>query len=102
MGKRDLVALLGLSSWCLVMIVWLFLALPLICLRFVIVVIPDHTHSLTIINVIANLFIMGSYLIINYAENYLSQQSLLSTDIRHVFVVNLHIIFPSMSGFPPT
>ena len=62
----------------------------------------SRSYSLTIINVIANLFIMGSYLIINYAENYLSQQSLLSTDIRHVFVVNLHIIFPSTSGFPPT
>ena len=36
--------LLGLSSWCLVMVVWLFLAVPWVCLRFVIVVIPDHTH----------------------------------------------------------
>ena len=44
MGKRELVALLGLSSWCLVMVVWLFLVLPLVCLRFVIVVFPDHTH----------------------------------------------------------
>ena len=26
MGKRELVALLSLSSWCLVMVVWLFLA----------------------------------------------------------------------------
>ena len=28
MGKRELVALLGLSSWCLVMVVWLCLAVP--------------------------------------------------------------------------
>ena len=28
MGKRELVALLGLSSWCLVMVVWLILAVP--------------------------------------------------------------------------
>ena len=28
MGKRELVALLSLSSWCLVVVVWLFLALP--------------------------------------------------------------------------
>ena len=44
--KRELVALLGLSSWCLVMVVWLFLAVPWVCLRFVIVVFSDHTHLL--------------------------------------------------------
>ena len=43
-GNRDLVALLGLSSWCLVMVVWLFFAVPWVCLRFVIVVFSDHTH----------------------------------------------------------
>ena len=43
MGKRELVALLGLSSWCLVMVKWLFLAVPRGCLQFVIVVFPDHT-----------------------------------------------------------
>ena len=41
MGKRELVALLNLSSWCLVMVERRFLAL-----RFVIVVFPDHTHLL--------------------------------------------------------
>ena len=46
MGKRELVALLNLSSWCLVMVERLFLALPWGCLRFVIVVFPDHTHLL--------------------------------------------------------
>ena len=49
MGKRELVALLGLSSWCLVMVVWLFLAVPWGCLRFVIVVFPNHTHLLFLI-----------------------------------------------------
>ena len=44
MGKRKLVALLSLSSWCLVMVVWLFLAVPWVCLWFVIVVFPDHTQ----------------------------------------------------------
>ena len=43
-GKRGLVALLCLSSWCLVMVVLLFLAMPWVCLQFVIVVFPDHTH----------------------------------------------------------
>ena len=46
MGKRELVALLNLSSWCLVMIEWLFLAVSWGCLRFVTVVFPDHTHLL--------------------------------------------------------
>ena len=46
MGKRELVALLNLSSWCLVMVEWLFLEVPQGCLRFVIVVFPDHTHLL--------------------------------------------------------
>ena len=44
MGKRELVALLNLSSWCLVMVERLFLAVPWGGLRFVIVVFPDHTH----------------------------------------------------------
>ena len=46
MGKRELIALLNLSSWCLVMVEWLFLAVPQGCLQFVIVVFPDHTHLL--------------------------------------------------------
>ena len=46
MGKRELVALLNLSSWCLVMVERLILAVPQGCLRFVIVVFPDHTHLL--------------------------------------------------------
>ena len=46
MGKRELIALLNLSSWCLVMVERLFLAVPRGCLRFVIVVFPDHCHLL--------------------------------------------------------
>ena len=45
-GKRELDALLNLSSWCLVMVGRLFLAVLWCCLRFVIVVFPDHTHLL--------------------------------------------------------
>ena len=65
MGKRELIALLNLSSWCLVMVERLFLAVPRGCLRFVIVVFPDHTHLLflqlnvyicvTLMNLISNL-----------------------------------------------
>ena len=46
MGKRELVALLNLSSWCLVVVERLFLAVPWGSLQFVIVVFPDHTHLL--------------------------------------------------------
>ena len=46
MGKRELVALLNMSSLCLVMVEWLFLAVSWGCLQFVIVVFPDHTHLL--------------------------------------------------------
>ena len=46
LGKRKLVAMLNLSSWCLVMVERLFLAVPKGCLWFVIVVFPDHTHLL--------------------------------------------------------
>ena len=46
MGKRELIALLNLSSWCLVMVERLVLAVPRGCLQFVIVVFPDHTYLL--------------------------------------------------------
>ena len=45
--KTELIALLNLSSWCLVLVEWLFLAVPQGCLQFVIVVFPDHTHLLS-------------------------------------------------------
>ena len=64
MGKRELIALLNLSSWCLVMVERLFLTVPRGCLQFVIVVFPDHTHLLfylirmhllyTMVNVLKN------------------------------------------------
>ena len=48
MGKRELIALLNLSSWCILMVEWLFLAVPWGCLQFVVLVVvfPDHTHLL--------------------------------------------------------
>ena len=45
-GEERAGCLLNLSSWCLVMVKRLFLAVPWGCLRFVIVVFPDHTHLL--------------------------------------------------------
>ena len=35
-----------LSSWGLMIVVWLFLTMLWVCLQFVIVVFPDHTHLL--------------------------------------------------------
>ena len=49
MGKRELIALLNLTSWCLMMVEWLFLAVPRGCLQFVIVIFPDHTHLLFLV-----------------------------------------------------
>ena len=46
MGKRELIALLNLTSWYFVMVERLFLAVPRGCLQFVSVVFPDHTHLL--------------------------------------------------------
>ena len=37
------------TLWCLVIVVWLFLTMSRICLQFVIVVFPDHTHLLFMI-----------------------------------------------------
>ena len=42
--KRKLNALLSLSSWCVVVALWLFLAVPRVSLQFVIVVYPYNTH----------------------------------------------------------
>ena len=68
MGKRELVALLNLSSWCLVMVERLFLAMPQGCLRFVIVVFPDHTHLL---------FLAGQGLYIHAQPSHKVEQNLL-------------------------
>ena len=45
MGKRELVALLIRSFWCLVIVVWLLLAVPWVCLQFVIFVFSDSTMN---------------------------------------------------------
>ena len=46
MEKGEPVALICLSSLCLVIVVWLILTLPRVCLQFVIVIFPCHTHLL--------------------------------------------------------
>ena len=49
MWKRELVALLYLSSWCVVIVKRLFLAVQQGCLRFVIF--PAHTHLLFLVRI---------------------------------------------------
>ena len=44
MGKRELVALLCLSPLCLMIVVWLFLTMSLVCVQFLILGFPDHTY----------------------------------------------------------
>ena len=74
LGKRELVALLNLSSWCLVMVERLFLVVPRGCLRFVIVVFPDHTHLLILFDRknIDNHYHWGLYILClpPYISNY--------------------------------
>ena len=48
--KIKLVALLCLSSWWLVIVVWLFLTMQRVCLQFVTLVFPDHSHLLFLIH----------------------------------------------------
>ena len=65
-SHRQLVALLSLSSWCPVMVVWLFLAVPWVCLWFVIVVFPDFTHlqfltSTMVAKVKSYMYILDAY-----------------------------------------
>ena len=42
--------------------VWLFLMVPLVCLRFVIVVFPNYTHLLFLVNKATSVFIDDKYL----------------------------------------
>ena len=50
MGKREPVAVLCFSFWCLVVVVWLFLTMLRVRLQFIIVVCPDHAHSLFLLD----------------------------------------------------
>ena len=70
MGKRELIALLNLSSWCPVMVERLFLAVPRGCLQFVIVVFPDHTYFLFLLDSVR---LSVSYAIVSeqYLQYYL-------------------------------
>ena len=55
-GKRELFDLLSLSSLCLMIVVWPLLAVPWVCLQFVIVVFSDQTHYFWYYIVVRKLF----------------------------------------------
>ena len=68
MGKRELVALLTLSSWCLVIVVWLFLAVPWSCLQFVIVVFPYHPLTIFVFNFMCGLCFLNVLMSLPYGS----------------------------------
>ena len=80
MGKRELIALLNLSSWCLVMVERLFLAVPRGCLRFVIVVFPDHTNLL-FLPIVIGLTTLKQENILNIPDNNKQQVCHICDDI---------------------
>ena len=74
MGKRELVALLNLSSWCLVLVERLFFAVPWGCLRFVIVVFPDHPHLLFLSRIPCKEDRFEMYLITTHSCTFMDQK----------------------------
>ena len=64
MGNRELVALLCLSSWCLMIVERLFLTMPRGCLQLVILVFPDLTHFLFLVNFVCTVFELGDKMIL--------------------------------------
>ena len=68
MGKRELIALLKMSSWRLVMVERLFLAVPRDCLQFVIVVFPDHTHYFRFQKILNQFTLMDNCIVMNKAQ----------------------------------
>ena len=54
MGKKEVVALRSLFFWSLVIVAWLFLTVPWVFLKFVIVVFSDHIHVLVLNEIAAS------------------------------------------------
>ena len=90
MGKRGLVALLNLSSWCLVMVERLFLAVPWGCLRFVIVVFPDHTHLLFLLQLVE---------LLPYLRKWTGRDNYLGLDLGQR--INQHVAYQLMAAEQP-
>ena len=90
MGKRELIALLNLSSWCLVMVERLFLAVPRGCLQFVIVVFPDYTHLL--------FFLLANYNLLPSCRAYLELQAQRANYQAFISVSECDYVLKGMAG----
>ena len=98
MGKRELVALLSLSSWCLVIVVWLFLTVPWVCLHFVIVVFSDHTHLLFL--PFHFLWIRSRRYIFNYKPYFpWKGRKILQNLMSTIFVIGALTLSPPVTTF---
>ena len=86
MGKRELIALLNLSSWCLVMVERLFLVVPRGSLQFVIVVFPDHTHLLFLVH-----WLLKSYFVHDIYAAVGPSRKKKKFDIKHVPIFDGHV-----------
>ena len=99
-GKRELIALLNLSSWCLVMVERLFLAVPRGCLLFVIVVFPDHTHLLILLHQQCRLFCHQDNMILQFGvlviHFYTHKQGSLRGKPIILLIFALNCMYPCM------
>ena len=58
MEKREMVALLCLSFWCFVIVVWLLLTMPRVLSAVCDVVFPDYTHLLMLPSAVMQIYFM--------------------------------------------
>ena len=58
----------SLSSWCLVIVVWLFLSVPWVCLQFVIVIFSHHTHYFWVSSMRAAMALVSLHNCLVYSE----------------------------------
>ena len=59
MGKRELVALLCMSLWFLMTVLWLLLTMAQVCLQFVIVMFSGQTHLFLLVDVVNSTIIIS-------------------------------------------
>ena len=106
LGKRELAALLSLFSWCLVIVLWLFLSVPWVCLQLVIVVFSDHTHLLFLVQFVNLTFLfpcevrkplcklIGASRIISVFK-----QQTIGLMLLLLIILNLYVLFVIQSFF---
>ena len=100
-GKRKLVALLSLSSWCLVIDVWLFLTVPWVCLQFVIVVFPDHTHLLFLTPGARHILLLVNKLSAIFRFHYTVMQFSIYFNVRNTQVISTGQLLGHLSTLIP-